>query len=219
MHSPVLSVPDAVREVLSNNNIYLQALELDIANYTALAGKLKPEIERLVGSKVNINTIVVAIKRFADALEKKQNTKLSKTIAKAKMSLTGSIIDLNFQKEQEADFANILDEFFEQESRYNLFQTDSHFTMFADDVEEIRSLVSGASKKFDGTIREGLSKITISLSPDDQSPYYLLSLVSNILYDHQIPVHSAFFTPDEMVLILNQKDAAKAYDLIRIRIS
>lgn len=218
MHSPALSVPEAVREVLADNNIYLQALELDIANYTALAAKLKPDIEKLVGSKVNINTVVVAIKRFADALEKKQQTRLSKKITKAKMSLTGSILDLNFEKEQD-DITNILDEFLEQENRYSLFQTDSHFTMFADDVEEIRNMVSGASRKFDGKIREGLSKITISLSPDDQSPYYLLSLISNILYDHQIPVHSAFFTPDEMVLILNQKDAAKAYDLIRLRIS
>jgi hypothetical protein len=218
MYSHVLSVPDAVRGILANNNMYFQALELGIANYTALAEKIKPEIEKLVGSKVNLNTIVVAIKRFADTLEKKQIVKPSKGTASAKMSLTGSIIDLNFQKEQEDDLTKILDQFFEQESRYSLFQTDSNFTLFAEDVEEIRDMLSAVSKKFDGKIREGLSKISMALSPDEQRPYYLLSLISNILYEHQIPVHSAFFTPDEMVLILNQRDAAKAYELIRIRI-
>jgi hypothetical protein len=218
LHSQVLSVPDAVREILGNNNTYFQALELGIANYTALAEKIKPEIEILIGSGANLNTIVVAIKRFADTLVKKQIMKPLKGTPSAKMSLTGSIIDLNLQKEQEDDFTKILDQFIEQERRYNLFQTDSNFTLFAEDVEEIRNMLSTVSRKFDGKIRQGLSKISIAMGPDEQSPYYLLFLISNILYDHQIPVHSVFFTPDEMVLILNQKDAAKAYELIRVRI-
>jgi hypothetical protein len=205
----------------------MQALVLGIANYTALAERIKPDIERLTGSKVNLNTIVVAIKRFADALEKKnmqqENSSTHLTTAKAKMSLTGSIIDIDFQKEKNNDndndaLASVLDEFFEQDSRYNLFQTDTHFSLLTEDADEIRRMVANAIQKFDGKISEGLSKITVSLTPDDQSPYHILSLVSNILYNHQIPIHSAFFTINEVVLILGDKDAAKAYDLIRMKI-
>ncbi|MDP9015197.1 MAG: hypothetical protein M3M87_00345 [Thermoproteota archaeon] len=200
---------------------------LGIANYTALAERIKPEIERLIGSKVNLNTIVVAIKRFADALEKKnrkqqQNDNTQLTAAKAKMSLTDSIIDIDFQKENNDDdndaLARILDEFFEQDSRYSLFQTDSHFSLLTEDADEIRRMVADAIQKFDGRIREGLSKITVSLTSDDPGRYHILSLVSNILYNHQIPIHSAFFTTNEMVLILSDKDAAKAYDLIRMKL-
>src|SRR5919108_2087893 len=223
MYPHTLSVPDAIREVLANNAVYREALELGIANYTALAEKMKPDIEKLIGSRVNLNTIVVAIKRFVDAVEKSKSEHETKTsiAIKAKMSLTGSIIDIDFQKENDDDddtFANILDEFFEQENRYNLFQTDSHFTLLTEDADEIRKMVANAIEKFDGKIKGGLSKITISLGPDEQSPYYLLSLVSNILYNHQIPVHSAFFSSSEIVLILSDKDAARAYDLIRMKI-
>jgi hypothetical protein len=222
MYPQALSVPDAMREVLANNSVYREALELRIANYTALAEKIKPDIEKLIGYKVNQNTIVVAIKRFADALEKiKSNRNATPSIAtKAKMSLTSSIIDIDFQKDNEDDdtLANILDDFFEQENRYNLFQTDSHFTLLTEDADEIRKMVADAIEKFDGKIKGGLSKITVSIGPDEQGPYYLLSLVSNILYTHQIPVHSAFFTPSEMVLILSEKDAARAYDSIRMKI-
>jgi hypothetical protein len=205
----------------------MQALVLGIANYTALAERIKPEIERLTGSKVNLNTIVVAIKRFADVLEKRnrqqqQNDNTQLTAAKARMSLTDSIIDIDFQKENNDDdndaLARILDEFFEQDSRYNLFQTDSHFSLLTEDADEIRRMVSDAIQKLHGRIREGLSKITVSLTPDDPSRYHILSLVSNILYNHQIPIHSAFFTTNEMVLILSDKDAAKAYDLIRMKL-
>jgi hypothetical protein len=227
MYSEAVSVPEAIRKILANDHVYMQTLMLGIANYTALAERIKPDIERLTGSKVNLNTIVVAIKRFADTLEKKnmrqqENSNTHLTTTKAKMSLTGSIIDIDFQKENNDDdndaLATILDEFFEQDSRYNLFQTDSHFSLLTEDADEIRRMVANAIQKFDGKISEGLSKITVSLTPNDQSPYHMLSVVSNILYNHQIPIHSAFFTANEIVLILNDRDAAKAYDLIRMKL-
>lgn len=226
MYSETISVPEAIRKVLANDHVYMQALVLGIANYTALAERIKPEIEKLIGSKVNLNTIVVAIKRFADVLEKKnlqqQNSSTYLTAAKAKMSLTGSIIDIDFQKENNDDdndaLASVLDELFEQDSRYNLFQTDSHFSLLTEDADEIRRMVADAVQKFDGKIREGLSKITVSLTSDDQSRYHILSLISNILYNHQIPIHSAFFATNEVVLTLGDKEAAKAYDLIRMKI-
>lgn len=133
--------------------------------------------------------------------------------------MTGSIIDVDFQKDRDDVLADILDEFLENDNQYSLFQTDNHFTLLTEDADEIRNLVAEASEKFEGKIREGLSKITISISPDEQSPYYLLSLISNILYKHQIPIHSAFFTPTEMVVVVNDKDGAKAYDLVRMEIA
>ncbi|HEU4823336.1 MAG TPA: hypothetical protein VFS97_07925, partial [Nitrososphaeraceae archaeon] len=191
----------------------------------ALAEKIQPEIERLIEYKVNQNTIVVALKRLVDALDKSksQDSIKASMATKVKKSLTGSIIDINFQEENDDDdvLTNVLDEFFEQENRYSLFQTDNHFTLLTEDADEIRKMVANAIEKFGsggvGNIKEDLSKITISLGPDEQSPYYHLSLISNILYNHQIPVHSAFFTPREIVLILGDKDAARAYDLIRLK--
>ena len=230
MYSNSLSVPDAVKQILTNNSIYMQALELGIANYTALAARIRKDIERLVGSNVNLNTIVVAIKRFSDTLEKR-NGRSKETEqeerpsnqdapkgARAKMSLTGSIVDLAFQKNHDDALAEVLEEFFGQESRHSFFQTDNHFTLLAEDAEEIQNIIASALEKFQGRVKKGLSKITITVNAEERDPYLLLSLVSNILYNHRVPVHSSFFTSNEMVIILNDKDAAKAYDLIRTEI-
>jgi hypothetical protein len=76
-------------------------------------------------------------------------------------------------------------------------------------------------------MRAGLSKITITLpSPVgaksnesiQKDPYNLLSVVSDVLYKNQIRLRDAFFTPNEIVLILNEKDAARAYELLRAKI-
>ena len=73
MFSQSVSVPQAIKEILFSNNLYLQALLAGIANYTALAQKIKPDVEKITASEVNIGTIVVAIKRLVDNLQSKRD--------------------------------------------------------------------------------------------------------------------------------------------------
>jgi hypothetical protein len=229
MYRMTASVPHAIREVLSSNTLYLQALKSGIANYTALAQRIKSDVETIVGSQVNVGTIVVAIKRFADILEKEKQDEEKKPsnthpMNGARMSLTGSIIDIDFDRELD-ELSNILDEVFEKESGYNLFQTNKQLRLFTEDIDEIRNIVSTASKKFDFKLKEGLSKITINFPSstsynNEQTPYNdVLSLVSDVLYNNHIPLYNAFFAPNETVLILKNKDAARAYELLRAKIT
>ena len=239
MYSGTVSVPFAIREVLSSNPLYFQAIQFGIANYTALAQRIRPEVEKITATQVNIGTIVVAIKRFADILQKEQRKEDNMMGNKkadfgegTRMSLTGSIIDVDFNDRDFEQLSNILDEMFEKDGRsspfyYNLFQTNKQLRLFAEDVQEIRNILSLASQKFDGRMRAGLSKITITLPSSastrsaegpQRNPYNLLSIVSDVLYKNQIILHDAFFTPNEIVLILNEKDAARAYELLRAKI-
>jgi hypothetical protein len=184
---------------------------------------MKVDVERLTNSNVNIGTIVVAIKRYADTLEDEQKKNFNENnypLEGARMSLTGSIIDVDFDEGEFEELSHMLDEIFEKEkSGYNLFQTNKQLQLFAEDIEEIRDIVSLASKKFDGKIKEGLSKITITFPSNNLNHYNLLSVVSDVLYNNRIPLHNAFFTPDEIVLILNNKDASNVYELLRAKIT
>ena len=232
MFSPNVSVPQAIKEILSSNNLYLQALLSGIANYTALAEKIKPDVEKLTGSEVNMGTIVVAIKRLVDRLqeeEKIQNESdlnhILPIIEGARMSLTGSVIDIDFNESRFDQLSDIFDEIFEKETnhKYSLFQTDKQIRLLLDDVEEIRSTAVKASKKFDGKIRGGLSKITITipslLNNNDRRTYHrFISSVSDIIYNSRIEIQDAFYTPNEIVLILNDTDAARTYELLRAKL-
>jgi hypothetical protein len=165
---------------------------------------------------INVGTIAVAIKRFADTLQFEQKP-VNDCMDGARMSLTGSIIDIDFHR-QFYQLANILDEVFEKESGYNLFRSKNQLRLFAEDVEHIRKIVTPISKKFDGKIKDGLSRITITLpsSTDGlRDPYNILPLISDVLYNNQIPIHNAFFAPNEIILILNSKYAARAYEMLR----
>lgn len=201
--------------------MYLQALQLGIANYTALAQRIKPQVEAAMGAKINTNTIVVAIKRFADSLPKQESEadEPSKGGSKAKLSLVGGILDVDLQSGRDDALSGLLDKIFgEHSGSYNLFQSDEHSTLLVEDAEGVRDIMSGVLDRFEGTLSEGLSKISIAIGHDGQDPYHVLSIVSGLLYNNMIPIRSAFYAGNEIVLVINDDDAAKAYDLIRTKI-
>ena len=227
MYSNTPSVSKAIKDILFSNSIYLNSLKLGIANFTALALKIKPELDRIIGSEVNINTIVVSIKRIADALEQNQDPddiaqEEKEKLAGARISLTGSILDVEFNKEME-NIEKIL-ELFDRQSdiRFNIFQSKNHMNLFIENISEIKKIFSNNDSPTitPSKIKEGVSMITISLPWEEtelRKTYQLLSMISTILYDNQISLHNAFFTPTEIVLIINDKDAAKVYELLRVK--
>jgi hypothetical protein len=216
VYSQTYSVPHAVREIIGSNTLFFQALSTGIANYTALAQKIKPDVEKLTKSEVNVNTLVVAIKRFADSLDG-IDYEYHPIFEGVRMSLTGSIIDIDFHETE--DVYQVLDEIFELGSGYNMFRTNKQIRLFAEDIDEIRTMFKSSHKLAAGEIKDGLSKITITVQSDKENTYEVLSLVLSLLHNNRIPLYNAFFTQNEIVLILGMNYAAKAYEVIREKLN
>jgi len=212
MYSQTYSVPHAVRQIIGSNTLFFQALSTGIANYTALAQKIKPEVEKLTKSEVNVNTLVVAIKRFADSLDG-IDYEYHPIFEGVRMSLTGSIIDMDFHETD--NVYQVLDEILELGSGYNMFRTNKQIRLFAEDIDEIRTIFKSSPKRAIREIKDGLSKITITVQSDKENTYEVLSLVLSLLHNNRIPLYNAFFTQNEIILILGMNDAAKAYEVIR----
>lgn len=229
MYSNIPTVTQAIRNILFSNSVYINSLKLGIANYTALAIKIKPEVEKIVGSQVNINTLVVSIKRLADTMHQQQSEQDVKIeedekeiVIGARISLTGSILDVEFDKEIE-NIEKIFDLFNkESDIRFNIFQSKNYTKLFVENINEIRKILGDHPQNLVGhrSIKEGISMITITLpwrENEVRKTYQLLSMISNILYSNEILLHNAFFTPNEIVLIVGDHDAAKVYELLRVK--
>ena len=96
-----------------------------------------------------------------------------------------------------------------------MFRTNKQFRIFAEDIDEIRSMFKSSPKGVPGEIKDGLSKITITVQSEKENTYEVLSIVLSILHNNRIPLYNAFFTQNEIVLILGMDDAAKAYEVVR----
>ena len=58
MRTTGVSVPEVVREIITRNRSVYDCMKMDLINYTALAVKIQPDVEKTLGYSVNLNTIV-----------------------------------------------------------------------------------------------------------------------------------------------------------------
>ena len=209
-----MSVPEVVREIITRNRSIYDCMKMDLINYTALAVKIQPEIERILGNSVNLNTVVVAIKRYADSFESKEEVKEESVLKNARLNLTDGIMDikLSVKDSNELDPMAILDKFSKVTNNYEFFRLSDSFRFLAEDMDDIRQIFSNVSTR-DDMFSTGLAKIRISI-PNSQNQSDVVSYVAEVLHANGIELVNAFFSQDNIIIILNEKDASRAYDIL-----
>ena len=209
-----VSVPEIVREIITRNRSIYDCMKMDLINYTALAVKIQPEIEKILGNSVNLNTVVVAIKRYADSFETKEEVKEESVLKNARLVLTDGIMDIKFsiKDSNEIDPMAILDKFSKITNNYEFFRVSDSFRFLAEDIEDIRQIFSNVSNR-DDMFSTGLAKIRISI-PTSQNQSDVVSYVAEVLHANGIELVNAFFSQDSIVIILNEKNSSRAYDIL-----
>ena len=209
-----MSIPEVVREIITRNRSIYDCMKMDLINYTALAVKIQPEIERVLGNSVNLNTVVVAIKRYADSFEIKEEVKEEPVLKNARLALTDGIIDVKFsiKDSNEMDPMAILDKFSKITNNYEFFRLSDSFRFLAEDMEDVREIFSNVSNK-DNMFSTGLAKIRISM-PNSHNQSDVVSYVAEVLHANGIELVNAFFSQDNIIVILSGKDSSRAYDIL-----
>ncbi len=209
-----MSVPEVVREIITRNRSIYDCMKMDLINYTALAVKIQPEIERILGNSVNLNTVVVAIKRYSDSFENKEEINEESVLKNARLALTDGIMDIKFsiKDSNEIDPIAILDKFSKVTNNYEFFRVSDSFRFLAEDMEDIRQIFSNISNR-DDMFSTGLAKIRISI-PSSQNQSDVVSYVAEVLHTNGIELVNAFFSQDSIVIILNEKNSSRAYDIL-----
>ena len=209
-----MSIPEVVKEIITRNRSIYDCMKMDVINYTALAVKIQPEIERILGNTVNLNTVVVAIKRYSDSFEIKEEVKEESILKNARLALTDGIMDVKFSTKDsnEMDPMAILDKFSKITNNYEFFRLSDSFRFLAEDMEDIRQIFSTVSER-DDMFSTGLAKISISI-PNSHNQSDVVSYVAEVLHANGIELVNAFFSQDNIVIILNEKDSSRAYDVL-----
>lgn len=209
-----MSIPEVVREIITRNRSVYDCMKMDLINYTALAVKIQPEIERILGNSVNLNTVVVAIKRFADSFEIKEEVKEEPVLKNARLALTDGIMDIKFsiKDSNEMDPMTILDKFSKVTNNYEFFRVSDSFRFLAEDMDDIRQIFNNFTNR-ENMFSTGLAKIRISI-PTSQNQSDVVSYVAEVLHVNGIELVNAFFSQDNIVIILNDRDASRAYEIL-----
>ena len=219
MRSTNVTVPDAVREIITRNRSIYDCIKMDLVNYTALAVKIQKEVETHVGSPVNLNTIVVAIKRYADLFDKKEEIQNESVLKNARLSLTDGVADIKFSTDDFGinDAVELMNKFIQIDPDYEFFRSSDSFRVLTEDIVGVRKLLESFPNQ-KNIFQTGLAKISIRI-PETQNRSDVVSYVSEILHDNGIELVNAYFGQDDIVLILREEEAAKAYQILRVEIT
>lgn len=227
------SVSDAIKEIIARNRPIYDCMRMDLINYTALAVRIQPEVEHMLGGPVNLNTIVVAIKRYADRLSSREDIARGESVLKnARVVLTDGMMDIRFSAEEFARLGGapeMLAKFAKMGGNYEFFRLSDSFRFLAEDMEDVREMFRGMFRKEsgaggrdgyeeEGMFSTGLAKIRIMLPSAARAgsgPSDIVSHVAEILHAAGIEIVNAYFGQDGITIILREKDAARAYGVLR----
>jgi len=211
-----LSIPEVVRDIITRNRSIHDCMKMDVINYTALAVKIQPDIEKQLGNSVHLNTIVVAIKRYADSFEGSEDITEEPVLKDARLSMTDRIMGIQWTMKDliDQDMGKMFAEAEKAFSNSEFFRLGDSFRILTDDSDDTRRIFSSFPKE--NLCSSGLAKIKISVPEQNRAD--VVSYVTEILHRNGIVLVDALFSQDGIVLILKEDQAPLAYEKLRSEI-
>ena len=211
-----LSIPEVVRDIITRNRSIHDCMKMDVINYTALAVKIQPDIEKQLGNSVHLNTIVVAIKRYADSFEGSEDITEEPVLKDARLSMTARIMGIQWTMKDliDQDMGKMFAEAEKAFSNSEFFRLGDSFRILTDDSDDTRRIFSSFPKE--SLCSSGLAKIKISVPEQNRAD--VVSYVTEILHRNGIVLVDALFSQDGIVLILKEDQAPLAYEKLRSEI-
>ena len=212
-----ISAPEAVRQTLSRNYPIYECLKMRLINYHSLAGHVQSHVEEVTGKKANINTLVVAIKRFADGLDEIKVPDSFSVLENARISLSNGIVDVTI-KAQRTQFSKIirnLTDLGDELSEFpNIFPLATSIKMIlpAEDYDTIRRKLEGLNV---AQTRSNVAKLTLYLSLGGEMTPGVSSYITELLYRNGVNIIDAFLGYGDMIMVVEGRDGPLAYDILQ----
>ncbi len=213
----MISISDAVKKILKNSFFIEEALALKIVNFSSLARLLKPEIESIVLHKVDLNSIVMALRRYSSTIIK-SDKKLIRWLQNCPDLLVRSnLVECTFQnsntilacqKEFIANFENRQTVFFT--ITRGIFET----TIIASQSVQKDLLNCFKNEKLIACY-EHLSALSLQLTSGSVMVPGVYSFILKALFCQGINVMEVVSTLNELTLIIDENQVDRAFSTLK----
>lgn len=207
-----------VTEDLINRSPFLrEAMTEDLINISALARKLKPEIEQIVGKEVKEGAIIMAIKRMTPGLYHRLNLKITKVMGDLGDFLVRSnLIDYTFEnsdslKNKQGELINEINK--DNDSFFALCKgvTETTFIVNAQKKEVVERIFKNDKLKSN---TNDLASVTVKLPKINTEIYGIYYYILKHLAWEGINIIEIVSTSNEFTVIVKQDDVDKAFKIL-----
>ena len=189
----------------------------DLINISALARKLKPEIEDLTGKEVKEGAIVMAIKRMTPGLYHRLNIKITNVMGELGDFLVRSnLSDFTFEnseslKTKQADLIHEINK--ENDSFFTLCKGVSETTFIVNTQHDdlIKRMFSGEKLK---SHTQDLASVTVKLPKVNTEIYGIYYYILKHLAWEGINIVELVSTSNEFTIVVKQDDVDKAFKIL-----
>ncbi|MFP4023909.1 MAG: aspartate kinase [Thiohalospira sp.] len=214
----MITISQAVEEIIRKKPFITESITDGIINYSALANKLKPEVEAKLLKKVNVSAILMSLRRLQITNDIGITQKVEKLAAWfGDIIVRSNLADYTFRnsdtllKKQQALLKKIADrdDFFYTISQGVYETTFVLSDLLKDEIPEIFESEKIISYRY------GLSSITIKLPAENIDQPGLYYFIFRKLAWEGINILEVISTTNEITILLRDKDIDHAFSAIK----
>lgn len=221
-----ISITDAVAGILSDMYSLREAFNKDVVNYSALGRLIKPMVDQRMGTATGLESIVMAIRRYADSLHQKGvGAEVQSVISACTLMVETDFVALDFKHWRAHNISTNLFRLLSDgvdwhagEKIYVVLR-DYELTLVANNkfVAPIMEIFSKSERSKLMGRRDGVAVVTIS-TPQSNSPE-LYAFFTDQFVNSQIPIVNMFQAYRNVSFVIDEINAAKAYSVLSRAIS
>jgi hypothetical protein len=209
------SVAEAVRDILESDWLLFQMLQSRVANFTALAAKMKQNVEERIGSPVNLNSVIASLNRISNSTQTQGGLPADDKLPfGTRLSLSDSVFEMITKMDDSTEFSGMYEKL--TESRripFGIFLSLNTCRFYIDSDSDQNGVEQEIAT---GSTENSYTQIKIDIPGEPaRVPNTLIYEISKMLYKTHTDVHSAFFTPSGIVLVVENDKAAKVYQMLQ----
>lgn len=208
------SVQEAVRVIITQNPYLYRGIRMQVINYSAAARYIQGDVEDLAGNQVDPNTIVTAIMRFSrEALEEAPSEQRG-ALYGSRLNLVTDVkeLTLSVSRREQTEIIEALTEHQKQGLPIRFHQFPGSLKVLT--TGEAMTQLMQDLWQYEPRLSEGYAELNINTAPGDDR-YDRIALLTDLLFRNGVHMVDAFFTDDEISLVIHEEDASKAFEALR----
>ncbi|MBU1975230.1 MAG: hypothetical protein KKG59_02385 [Nanoarchaeota archaeon] len=212
----MVSVAHIVEDIIRKKPFLQEALARGIVNNAALADELIPQIERELDKKVKFAAVNMAIRRYAEKIEKT-------FVPKAKFDNTcdiaakSDLIGITVYKMEDAQQAvrKVYDIVDLKKGDFLTITQGVHEVMLITNRKYEKTILQAFSKKLLKKTVKNLSSVTVSLPANSLKTVGLFYIVTRAIAWENINIVDVVSTLTEMTIIVHENDTSRTYETLK----
>ena len=207
----VTSVASLVREVISRDPFIVECLHRGIVNQSELARRVVEEIAKRYGFKPSLPAVKMAIARLASRISREPAREVARVVAHSALAVQDSVALVTTPREELPSLLKATAELGEKTRFIQVTQSIKAATVVVAE-EDLEYILKSVKKPLD--VIRGQSVI-IMVSPREiiETPG-VVAFITSYLASHGINVTQIISSYLDTLVVLDSKDAARAYTLL-----